>query len=148
MRWGLSLQGGSHEEGKASPRGTPSGQRQGAALEPQRGTQKQVIRKQNGENLSLRQLPNSTTQSRISLHTSCSEWNGRWVRRLRLRGSDPRVRTGIECCEDTLKGLVQQRGGSPGKSLGLPERSLTPHAFRSQELTFVNPGHSCETQES
>ena len=63
-------------------------------------------------------------------------------------GCSPRERTGVECCEDTLKGLVQQSGGSPGKSLGLPERSLTPHNLRSQELTVVNAlgvtGHSCE----
>ena len=38
-------------------------------------------------------------------------------------GCNPRERTGVECCEDTLKGLVQQSGGSPGKSLGLRLRA-------------------------
>ena len=50
-----------HEEGKASPHSwkPPQGQRQGAALEPQKGMQKQVIRKQNGENSSQTSLLNS-----------------------------------------------------------------------------------------
>lgn len=37
---------------------------------------------------------------------------------LRLPGLDPRKRTSIDCCEDTLK--IQLR--DPGKGLGLPER--------------------------
>ena len=52
----------------------PSGAETGAASEPQRGTQKQVIRRQNGENSSRRQWPNSTTRSRSSLRGSCSKW--------------------------------------------------------------------------
>ena len=134
-----------HEEGKASPHSwkPPQGQRQGAALEPQKGMQKQVIRKQNGENSSQRQLPNSTTQSRSSLHPSCSKWNGRWVRRLRLRGLDPWVRTRIECCEEgasiTQLRKSREKPGPLGEAKDSCHRDpLTPQGNRLQETTFLN----------
>ena len=105
--------------------------------------QKQVIRKQNAENSSQRQLPNSTAQSGSSLHTSCSEWNGRWVRRLRLRGLDPWVRTGIECCEEGAS--ITQLKKSREKPGPLREAKdschgdpLTLQASRPQETTFLN----------
>ena len=47
---------------------------------------------------------------------------GGWVLRLRLCRSDHRERTGVECHDESLKGLVQHSRGTPGKSLCQPER--------------------------
>lgn len=44
--------------------------------------------------------------------------SGAWVLRLRLPRLDPRKRTSIDCCENTLKIQLSD----PGKWLGLPER--------------------------
>ena len=41
--------------------------------------------------------------------------SGGWMLRLRLWGSDARERTGADCHEDTLRGLVWHNWGSPEK---------------------------------
>ena len=42
--------------------------------------------------------------------------SGCWVLRLRLQESDPRMRTGVACCEITLSGLVQHAERAQGKA--------------------------------
>lgn len=63
--------------------------------------------------------------------------------RLRLRGSDPRVRTGIECCEEGAS-ITQPRESKekPGPLREAKDSccgdALTPQASRLQETTFLN----------
>ena len=74
----------------------------GGASEPQRGTGQQV-------------------PSQDTIYT-CTIASRGWVQRLRLWGSDPKEKPGVECSEDTLRGLVQHSWWSLGESLGLLER--------------------------
>ena len=68
---------------------------------------------QNRENPPQRSFLTSTSYLRNSLQT-CPATEV-CVLRLRLRRLDPREKTGVDCCEDALRGLVQHRQGSPGK---------------------------------
>ena len=91
----------------------PFSGRDGGAPESQRGMQRQVLRRQNRETPSQRSFPTSTSHLRSSLHT-CPATEV-CVLKLRLWRLDPREKTGVDCCEDTLRGLVQHSQGSPGK---------------------------------
>ena len=91
---------------------TPSLAGRGAPESP-RGMQQQVLRRQNRENPPQRSFLTSTSYLRNSLQT-CPATEV-CVLRLRLRRLDPREKTGVDCCEDALRGLVQHRQGSPGK---------------------------------
>ena len=63
----------------------------------------------------------STSQSETSV-SSPVMLSGGWVLRLRLWRLDHRERTGVECHDESLKGLVQHSRGTPGRSLCQPER--------------------------
>ena len=118
----------------------PSGEETGAALDPQRGTQKQVIRRQNGENSSRRQWPNRATRSRSSLRSSGSTW--RLGAQARVQGVGPQ---GEHRDWMLWRGAYTHSCRCPRKSLGLSERPeaaaagpLTPRAGRPPETTFLN----------
>ena len=74
------------------------------ASEPQRGTGQQVLGRQNRENSSSG--ADSKFPSQDTIYT-CTIASRGWVQRLRLWGSDPKEKPGVECSEDTLGGLVQ-----------------------------------------
>ena len=61
-----------------------------------------------------------------------------WMLRLRLWGLDPRERTLVTCHEYTLRRPVWHSWGSPGESLGLPER---------QEIIAAVTLHTCKLQD-
>ena len=92
LRGGSAPWGGSHEGGKVSAHsqkcphqaGTRGAHQRGSFSQSlQRGTQQQVLGRQNRENLSQRSLPVNTSQPRTSLHACYSE--GGWVVKLRLQ---------------------------------------------------------------
>ena len=65
-------------------------------------TEKQVLRRQNGENSPQRSLSTNTSQPRSCLHAHCSNWG----LGAEVQGSDPKERTEVDCHEDTLRLLV------------------------------------------
>ena len=94
------------------------------APECQKGMQQQVLRRQNRENPPQRSFLTSTSYLRSSLQT-CPATEV-CVLRLRLRRLDPRGKTGVDCCEDTPRGLVQHSKGVQGKETG-PAREARDH---------------------
>ena len=68
------------------------------------------------ENPPQRSFPTSTSHLRSSLHTCPA--TGVCVLRLKLRRSDSREKTGVDCCEDSLRGLVHTAKGIQGRETG------------------------------
>ena len=97
---------GSCKEGKVSAHsGTPLEQRKWGALQPQRGAQQHMLRRQNGENSPQRSVPTSNPQPEMLVSVPAVA-SGFWVLRLRLHRSDPREKTGADCHKGTLRRLV------------------------------------------
>lgn len=73
--------------------------------ELQRGAQQQIRGRQSGKNSAQRSVPTSTSQPETLVGT-LAVVSGGWVLRLRLRKSHPKEGPGVDCYEDTLRGLV------------------------------------------
>ena len=90
----------------------------GGSLEAQRRAQQQVCGRQSREISTQKSALTNVSQPEMVDCTAAHHGEGGWVLRHGVQGSDPRERTGIDCREDTQRGLIRH---SWGKSLGLPE---------------------------
>ena len=104
----------------------------GGALEAQRRAQQQVCGRQSREISAQKSALTNVSQPEMLDCMAAHHGEGGWVLRCGVQGSDPWERTGIDCPEDTQRGLIRH---SWGKSLGLPEGRQVTDCQRRQSTS-------------